>query len=183
MFGNIWKFFHGSLTASRAKGLRAQDPLRKAPAFPSRRSPAGAGRRTMAARLGAEGSPHAEASPEGIGCPEAPRAGAALPPRTPLQTGEPHPRGALEVPRVFRAEWARSIVPPLDNRRRSSEPRSVEAPTGVGIEAATPRGFSARRRVRYLAGTRGCLRAPFGRRSSNWCSRNRVRADGAFQRS
>src|SRR5699024_3072222 len=46
--------------------------------------------------LGAEGRPsHADASLEGIDRPEAPRAGAALPPRTPpLQTGEPHPRGA-----------------------------------------------------------------------------------------
>ena len=57
MFGNIWKFFHRSLTAFRARGLRARDPHRKAPAFPSRRSPAGAGRRAMAARLGAEGPP------------------------------------------------------------------------------------------------------------------------------
>lgn len=123
MFGNIWKFSRGSLTASRAKGLRAQDPLRRALVPPSCRSPEGAGRRMMAAWLGAEGRPsHADASLEGIDRPEAPRAGAALPPRTPLQTGEPHPRGALEVPRVFRAEWARSIVLPLDNRRRLSEP-------------------------------------------------------------
>ena len=85
-----------------ARGIRSGRPPRSQAAAALRAQAAARWPRGSARK----GAPRADASLEGIDRPEAPRAGAALPPRTPpLQTGEPHPRGALPRPlRVF-VEW------------------------------------------------------------------------------